>query len=73
MRASRLSSLGGCQIGEAVEVSFELPSAGRITVDAIVRNKNLFRYGFEFDGLSEAARQQISKACESLPPYEGGW
>jgi hypothetical protein len=34
---------------------------------------NLFRYGFEFDCLSAEARQQISKAGESLPPYEGGW
>ena len=30
------------QIGEAVEVSFELPSTGHITMDATVRNKNLF-------------------------------
>jgi c-di-GMP-binding flagellar brake protein YcgR len=61
------------KIGEAVEVSFQLPSAGRVTVDATVRNKNLFRYGFEFDSVSEEARQRIIKACESLPPYEGGW
>ena len=61
------------QIGEAVEVSFELPSTGHITMDATVRNKNLFRYGFEFNCLSEEARQQITKACESLPHYEGGW
>ena len=61
------------KIGEAVEASFELPSAGRVTVDATVRNKNLFRYGFEFDCLGEEVRQRIIKACESLPPYQGGW
>ena len=58
----------GFKIGEAVEATFELPSAGRITVNAAVRNKSLFRYGFEFDCLSEEARQRIIKACESLPP-----
>src|ERR1700756_3889746 len=52
------------KIGEAVEASFELPSAGRVTVDATVRNKNLFRYGFEFDCLGEEVRQRIIKACE---------
>jgi len=61
------------KMGEAVEASFELPSAGRVTVNAKVRNKNLFRYGFEFDCLSEKVRQQIVSACESLPPYKGGW
>ena len=61
------------KIGEAVEASFELHSAGRITVDATARNKSLFRYGFEFDRLSEEVRQQIIQACESLPAYEGGW
>jgi len=63
----------GFKIGETVKASFELPSAGCVTVNATVRNKNLFRYGFEFDCLSEGARRQIIKACESLPPYEGGW
>ena len=61
------------KIGEAAEASFELPSAGRVTVEATVRNKNLVRYGFEFDCLGEEVRQRIIKACESLPPYEGGW
>ena len=61
------------KIGESVEAIFEFPPAVCVTVDATLRNKNLFRYGFEFDCLSEEARQRIIKACESLPPHEGGW
>jgi hypothetical protein len=34
-------------IGEPVELEFELP-LGLIRVRALVRNRNIFRYGFEF-------------------------
>jgi hypothetical protein len=61
------------KIGERVEASLALPSTGHVTVDACVRNKNLFRYGFEFISPNEEARHQIKKACGSLPPYNGSY
>jgi PilZ domain-containing protein len=60
-------------VGERVITVFALPTAGRLTIEAVVRNKNLFRYGFEFVDLNDAMRQAIKDACESLPVYEGGW
>ena len=59
------------EVGDIVEASFRLPNEGRIKVDAVVRGKNLFRYGFEFVSLSAETRQQISNTCESLPEYKG--
>ena len=59
------------EVGDVVEASFRLPNEGRIKVDAVVRGKNLFRYGFEFVSLSAETRQQISNTCESLPEYKG--
>ena len=50
-----------------------LPVRSRLLIEAVVRNKNLFRYGFEFLELDRETYQQIQRACESLPRYEGGW
>jgi len=61
------------EIGDRVIARFDLPPIGRVSFDALVRNKNLFRYGFEFVSLSNEDRQHIKKALESLPIYEGGW
>ena len=60
-------------IGEMVDVRFHLPGTGRITTRAIVRNKHLFRYGFEFVEAGDTLRQQIKHACALLPRYQGGW
>ena len=61
------------EVGETVTAMFEVPAAGRVSIDAVVRNKNLFRYGFELTGSDGQARGAMKQACESLPPYEGGW
>jgi hypothetical protein len=61
------------EVGETITASFNVPSAGHITVDAVVRNENLLRYGFELLFPSVQVRQEMKQACESLPIYEGGW
>jgi hypothetical protein len=61
------------EVGDRVIARFELPPTVRVSFEALVRNKNLFRYGFEFLSLTDQGRWQIKKACESLPIYEGGW
>ena len=52
-------------MGEVVELDFELP-LGRVNVRAIVRERNAFRYGFQFVQ-PNPARQLIAHACGSLP------
>lgn len=62
------------EIGETITAQFPLGNLKHnFSVDAIVRNKNLFRYGFEFVGLCDEMRQMVAQVCESLPLYEGGW
>jgi len=51
-------------LGEVVELSFTLPD-GPVTLGATVRQKNAFRYGFEFvipNGMSETIR----RTCRDL-------
>jgi PilZ domain len=55
-------------MGEVVELDFELP-LGRVNVRAVVRERNAFRYGFQFVQ-PNAARQLIAHACGSLPPCD---
>jgi PilZ domain len=51
-------------VGQFVELSFQLPS-GPISVQAVVRNKRAFRYGFEF--LPEQhERETIKRGCRAL-------
>ncbi len=73
MEISEISAMLGeaLSVGDTVTANFEMPAAGRISVDAVVRNKNLFRYGFELLG-PNGVRQEMKRACESLPAYEGG-
>ena len=59
--------------GERVVAKFELPGSGYVSIEAVVRNKNQFRYGFEFVELDEKTWEKVKQACESLPRYEGGW
>ncbi len=51
-------------LGEFVELQFELPY-GPVTVYATVRQRNAFRYGFQFVE-SHAAHDIIHATCRSL-------
>lgn len=55
-------------VGEVVDLSFELP-LGSVNVRAVVREKNAFRYGFQFVQ-PNTAQQLIAHACGSLPPCD---
>jgi hypothetical protein len=55
-------------MGEVVELDFELP-LGPVNVRAVVRERNAFRYGFQFVQ-PHAARQMIADACGSLQPCD---
>lgn len=60
------------KVGETVTAKILLAS-NNILSEAVVRNKHLFRYGFEFVGLTEQVRTKINEVCKILPAYEGGW
>jgi hypothetical protein len=51
-------------IGEIVELDFALPS-GPVTILATVRQRNAFRYGFEFVN-SASALEVIRRTCRDL-------
>ena len=51
-------------VGEFVELQFTLPF-GPVTVYAIVRQRNAFRYGFQFVE-SNAVHEIIQTTCRSL-------
>jgi PilZ domain len=51
-------------LGENVDLSFTLPS-GPVTIHAIVREKNAFRYGFEFVD-SDSMHELIRRTCRDL-------
>jgi hypothetical protein len=55
-------------IGEIVDLEFQLPF-GPISVRAVVRERNAFRYGFQFVQPNPAHRQ-IVQACTTLPPND---
>ena len=59
-------------IGEIANARFSLLGTGRLTLTAVVRNKNLFRYRCEFMNPSDKVRQQTKQSCEVLPRYKGG-
>jgi PilZ domain-containing protein len=51
-------------LGEVVELGFVLPG-GPVTIRALVRQKNAFRYGFEFvDSASE--HELLRRTCRDL-------
>ena len=56
--------------GETVELLIQLPG-GQLRATAVVRNKTMVRYGFEFEFLTTAQQQLIKSACASLPIYTG--
>src|SRR6202790_4487815 len=51
-------------VGEMVGLEFTLPSE-RVAIHAIVRQKNAFRYGFEFVD-SDSVRELIRRTCRDL-------
>ena len=51
-------------LGEVVELNFTLPF-GTVTIHAMVRQKNAFRYGFEFVD-SDSALDVIRRTCRKL-------
>ncbi len=51
-------------VGEMVELEFSLPNDS-VTVYAMVRQRNAFRYGFQFVE-TPASREIILAACKSL-------
>ena len=51
-------------LGENLDLSFALPS-GPVTIHAIVREKNAFRYGFEFVD-SGSMHELIRRTCRDL-------
>ncbi len=62
-------------IGETVKLEFQstldLPLVEPITLEAIVRNRNVFRYGFEF--AQPGAGSELLRSCNSFETsYTGG-
>jgi hypothetical protein len=53
-----------CPLGEVVKLNFTLPF-GPVTIHAMVRQRNAFRYGFEFVG-SDSEREVIRRTCRDL-------
>jgi len=51
-------------LGEVVELSFTLPD-GPVTLCATVRQKNAFRYGFEFVDL-DSVDEVVRRTCRDL-------
>jgi hypothetical protein len=51
-------------LGEVVEWRFALPS-GPVMILAIVRQRNAFRYGFEFVN-SDSEREVLRRTCRDL-------
>ncbi len=51
-------------LGEVVDLDFALP-LGAVTIDAMVRQRNAFRYGFEFVA-SNPMREVIRRTCRDL-------
>jgi hypothetical protein len=54
----------GITIGQEIELDFQLP-CGPFNVQAVVKNKNAFRYGLEFV-LTDKERTIIKRGCRDL-------
>jgi len=63
---SGISAMLGLEVpfGEVVELDFTLP-LGPVTICAVVRQRNAFRYGFEFFD-SDTEREVIRRTCRDL-------
>ncbi len=52
--------------GQHVKVEFTLPYTRRqLLIEAVVRNKQGYRYGLEFLTLSSSQREDIKKLCQT--------
>ena len=73
-RALNMSAAGvaglfvtGWEAGTAVNLKFSVPVVSNpLSVDAVVRSRSDYRYGFEFVELNPAQREVISKTCRTL-------
>lgn len=54
-------------VGAVVQLDFSLAQDNVISVLAVVRRRNAFRYGFQFADPA-ATQHVISRACERLAP-----
>ncbi len=57
-------------LGEVVKLDFELPF-GPVTIHAVVRQRNAFRYGFQFLE-SSAVNEVIRSTCHQLADEQSG-
>ena len=57
-------------LGEVVKLDFELP-LGPVTIHAVVRQRNAFRYGFQFLE-SSAVSEVIRSTCRQLAVEQSG-
>lgn len=56
------------RVGDTAEIEFKAPNAeGPLRLRAVLRNRNGFRYGFEFLTLSHSQRREIMRLCQGLP------
>jgi len=59
--------VSGWDAGTAVNLKFCVPVVkAPVSVDAIVRSRSDYRYGFEFVELNPAQREVIGKTCRTL-------
>src|SRR3979411_1048008 len=57
----------GWDAGTTVNLKFVVPVVSNpLSVDAVVRSRSEYRYGFEFVELNPAQREVISKTCRTL-------
>jgi c-di-GMP-binding flagellar brake protein YcgR len=53
--------------GGRIKISMNLPYSGRqLVCDAIVRNREAFRYGLEFQSLGALDREYLVRTCKAL-------
>jgi c-di-GMP-binding flagellar brake protein YcgR len=57
----------GWAAGTTVNLKFSVPVVSNpLSVDAVVRSRSDYRYGFEFVELNPAQREVIDKTCRTL-------
>lgn len=63
----------GWDVGTIVNLEFVVPlKSTPFSVIAIVRNRNYYRYGFEFVGLSPGQQEMIFRTCRTLALLQSG-
>ena len=61
----------GWDAGTTVNLKFAVPVVSNpFSVDAVVRSRSDYRYGFEFVALNSAQREIIGKTCRTLALLE---